>query len=111
MMNDRAGHNTIDENQLVVRSNWKGFLEEFNMAVGVWRDEGGSFQEFHSMMSDESCSDETWVPKMTSSAHWESIGPEQLTIDDSRVPMTNFEAKYLECGEPVYELSIRRKDM
>jgi hypothetical protein len=38
---------------------------------------------------------------------WETKGPEQLPCTIS--PMTNFEAKFLDCGEPIYELTIRKR--
>lgn len=90
--------------KLIVRSNWKGYLEEFKSAVGVWGETGGSFEEFQMMMGDGEPRDE-WVPT-TSPPRWETAGPRLLDVDVGGTALTNFEAKYIECGEPIYELSV-----
>lgn len=62
---------------MVVRSNWKRYLEEFALSVGVVTDDA-------------------------------SNAPRRLSAEEVGVPLTNFEAKYLECGEPIYELVMGR---
>jgi len=96
---------------LVVRSNWKGYLQEFKAAVEVWSRCGGSFDDFHAVIGDEVDDGDEWHPKV-SEAQWETFGPEQLYDggnESNGRPLTNFEAKFLECGEPIYELSLSLK--
>mmetsp|Transcript_30537 Transcript_30537/g.64640 ORF Transcript_30537/g.64640 Transcript_30537/m.64640 type:complete len:433 (-) Transcript_30537:40-1338(-) len=81
--------------KLVIRSNWKGYLEEFQSAVGVWQENEGNFMDFSDKFDD-------WQVRV-SPVEWETIGPKRLDIVK---PLTNFEAKYLQVGEPVYELSV-----
>lgn len=95
--------------QLFVRSNWKGYLEEFKSAVNVWEESGGNFEDFTKTIWDGE--NDEWNPR-ESPIKWGTIGP--FRIDGKPMPyiparpLTNFEAKYLECGEPVYELSVYR---
>jgi hypothetical protein len=103
-----------DDAKLVVRSNWKGYLDEFCVASEVWIKSGADFDDWNSFLSnnndDDSCC-EGWNPS-SKPGQWEILGPKQLlngVMESSSPPMTNFEAKFLQCGEPVYELSIRRK--
>ena len=103
MMDEENGS---DHANLVVRSNWKGFLQELNQAVNVWQEMGGSFTEFNPMIHDSE-NLAIWEPKAEPLA-WEVHGPRPLDDDDTK-PMTNFEAKYLEVGEPVYEVSFKRQ--
>ena len=90
--------------QLFVRSNWKGYLEEFKSAVNVWEESGGSFKDFKAKTDGES---DEWNPRERV-VKWGTIGPFRMDGKMPARPLTNFEAKYLECGEPVYELSVYR---
>ena len=95
--------------KLIVRSNWKGYLEEFKLAVNVWEESGGSFKDFKSKTDSEK---DEWHPQ-PSLIKWGTIGPFRMDGNGPMPyiparPLTNFEAKYLECGEPVYELSVYR---
>ena len=47
---------------LVVRSNWKGYLQEFKSAVEVWGGCGASFNDFHAVIGNGVDGDE-WHPK------------------------------------------------
>ena len=112
-----------DQDRLVVRSNWKGYLDEFKSAVDIWQDCGGTFSEWKetylSSSSSSSSADETnnlgtkdWYPdRDTHQVNLESSGPNRMDIvirdDPTLSPMTNFEAKYLECGEAIYELTTK----
>lgn len=94
-----------DNTMLVVRSNWKGYLDEFKVASEVWIKQGGDFRDWNAFISNK---DMEWHPS-SNAVPWEIIGPKQLDGAVLLSPMTNFEAKFLKCGEPVYELSIRKK--
>lgn len=105
-----------EEDKLVVRSNWKGYLNEFKSAINIWQDCGGSFSEWNKtyLASNGSRSPDTadgWFPTNESAMKFESSGPNRMDIlikdDPKLLPMTNFEAKYLECGESIYELTTR----
>ena len=107
---------SAEEDKLVVRSNWKGYLNEFKAAIGIWQDCGGTFSEWKEtyLASDGSNSPDTadgWHPTNESPVSFESSGPNRMDIlikdDPTLLPMTNFEAKYLECGESIYELTTR----
>lgn len=105
-----------EEDKLVVRSNWEGYLTEFKSAIGIYQDCKGTFSEWNRtyLASNGSSSPDTadgWFPTNESAIKFESSGPNRMDIlikDEQKVlPMTNFEAKYLECGEPIYELTTR----
>eukprot|EP00986_Skeletonema_menzelii_P004510 scaffold1543_cov128-Skeletonema_menzelii.AAC.5 len=107
---------SAEEEKLVVRSNWKGYLNEFKAAIGIWQDCGGTFSEWKTtyLASDGSNSPDTadgWHPTSDTPIIFESSGPNRMDIvikdDPTLLPMTNFEAKYLECGESIYELTTR----
>lgn len=92
--------------ELIVRSNWEGYLKEFSLAVNVWSETGANYKDFHSMISCES--DDEWFPTIASSSsstNLNVVGPDRLNIDTTE-SLTNFEAKYVESGEPIYELKI-----
>jgi tRNA G46 methylase TrmB len=98
-----------EKEKLVVRSNWKGYLNEFKSAVGTWDDCGGSFMHWKKTFLEVHTDAEGWYPNEESCAKFESSGPYRLDGNVKEEAMTNFEAKYLDCGEAVYELSIRAK--
>ena len=100
-----------EKEKLVVRSNWKGYLNEFKSAVGTWDDCGGSFIHWKkTFLEVDHTVSEDWHPKNEESCmKFESSGPYRLDGNVKEEAMTNFEAKYLECGEAIYELSIRAK--
>lgn len=118
MMDDDASSDVLptEEDKLVVRSNWNGYLNEFNLAVGIWKDCGGTFSEWkktylasngtHNLGADD------WYPAGDDErVKFESSGPNRMDIiikdDPKLLPMTNFESKYLESGESIYELTTR----
>lgn len=92
--------------ELIVRSNWRGYLDEFKFAVDVWIENGGYVDKLDDVSNAANGDDEWRRAKGRSPAVWKTIGPTQMSRD--RIPMTNFEAKFLECGEPIYELSVRK---
>jgi tRNA (guanine-N7-)-methyltransferase len=69
--------------EIVVRSNWKAFLDDFAMATSLVR------QLDH---SNALSYDMTQISE----------------LDPSNEPWTNFEAKYFNIGETAYELKLRR---
>ena len=77
------------------------YLEEFKFAVETWQEEGGDFFNFREIVMDGGKSDE-WHPG-PALIEWETKGPDHFSTIS---PLTNFEAKYLHCGEPVYELLV-----
>lgn len=94
---------------LIVRSNWKGYLDEFKVATDVWRNE--MFDNNDVVINDRD-QDATAIVEQRecrpmSITTWKTSGPDQLYCNIS--PMTNFEAKFLECGEPIYELAMHKR--
>mmetsp|Transcript_1162 Transcript_1162/g.1898 ORF Transcript_1162/g.1898 Transcript_1162/m.1898 type:complete len:421 (-) Transcript_1162:250-1512(-) len=72
---------------VIVRSNWKGYLEEFALSANF-------VEQLQEQVSE-----------------WNMEGPTRLFFnngDEANVPLTNFETKYVDCGEPVYELVLHR---
>ena len=101
-----------DGAELIVRSNWEGYLKEFSHAVNVWSDTGANYKDFYSRINN-SCEsdDDEWHPTIASSSSTtklEVVGPDRLNIDIAE-SLTNFEAKYVEIGEPIYELKLFQK--
>ncbi|KAL3760177.1 hypothetical protein ACHAWU_001687 [Discostella pseudostelligera] len=112
---DVVSNNKLDigNEKLVVRSNWKGYLDEFRVASDVWLQSGGNFHDWQAFISNNKdgsesyCWDNEWYPNSKPSP-WEIVGPNQLD-GDIISPMTNFESKFLQVGEAVYELSIVKR--
>jgi len=95
--------------ELIVRSNWEGYLKEFGKAVNVWSDTGANYEDFHGMINSCESDDDEWhttIASSSSSTDLNVVGPDRMNIDISE-SLTNFEAKYVEIGEPIYELKIR----
>jgi hypothetical protein len=111
---DVVSNNKLDigKEKLVVRSNWKGYLDEFRVASEVWIQNGGNFHDWNAFLSNKDgevgfCWDKEWHPN-SKPVPWEIVGPNRL---DGEIisPMTNFESKFFQVGEPVYELSIVKR--
>jgi len=95
--------------ELIVRSNWEGYLKEFSQAVNVWSETGANYEDFHGMINSCESDDDEWhttIASSSSSTDLNVVGPDRMNIDISE-SLTNFEAKYVEIGEPIYELKIR----
>jgi len=102
---------------LIVRSNWEGYLKEFATAVGVWDELGCGFDNWKKLLVSV-CAGNTveneildWHPENDLSYNSDSsklaiLGPNRLSQHNE--PWTNFEAKYLECGEPIYEITFSK---
>ena len=73
--------------QITVRSNWNTYLEEFKFAVGVWN-------EF-SQEVNEVC--------------YTSQGPNNISFTPDFAALTNFEEKFLNAGEKVFELKLQQE--
>jgi tRNA (guanine-N7-)-methyltransferase len=71
--------------EIVIRSNWKAYLEDFSMAISI----------------AEKLGDEE-----TTIASYEPDGPVEL--DPTKHAWTNFEQKYFDVGETAYELILKR---
>ena len=127
MMDDDDDADTSDgellpteEVKLVVRSNWYGYLNELKSAIDTWEDCGGTFTHwkktfvanYNDKSSQEAAAAKIWCPTINKPPlKFQSSGPNRLDIfinKENLVPMTNFEAKYLECGESIYELTTTR---
>ena len=106
--NDDDDDDDIDK-ALIVRSNWKGYLDEFKVATDVWRNEmiDNNDVVINDWDQDATAIVEQRECRPMSITTWKTSGPDQLNCNIS--PMTNFEAKFLECGEPIYELAIMHK--
>ncbi|KAL3780361.1 hypothetical protein ACHAW5_007119 [Stephanodiscus triporus] len=91
----------VDEDkELVVRSNWRGYLDEFKLAAGVWGEIGGDVNDWVDFV--DANGEGEWFPKAPP-AEWKTTGPTLITVSP---PLTNFEAKFLKCGEPIYEFRM-----
>ena len=97
-MEDDNGND--DDKVLIVRSNWKGYLDEFKIAANIWS--GNNIINNNGEVNDNCAHQE-----VNDSVLWTTKGPEQLPC--TICPMTNFEAKFVDCGEPIYELTIRKR--
>lgn len=85
---------------IVVRSNWEGYLREFASCVLMSSDylhTSGGYGDGEVKVN--------YAKKYISSAE---KGPKEIACDDDESfdPMTNFEIKYFQCGEPMYELKL-----
>lgn len=98
------GRDTLSDG-LVIRSNWRGYLEEFAVAVQVWEEAQLSLAHVNSFVGDEVI-DVKKIDVGDGALSWGIHGPERID-ESNNVPMTNFEAKYFACGEPVYQLEIK----
>ncbi len=103
--------------ELVIRSNWEGYLKEFATAVGVWDELGCRYDNWKKLLLSDGArsgvEDENleWHPEEFSLNHPEQsklaiMGP--MRLKQHGEPWTNFEAKYLNCGEPIYEISFSK---
>jgi len=102
---------TTEGAELIMRSNWEGYLKEFSQAVNVWSETGANYEDFHGMINSCESDDDEWHPTIASSSSstkLEVVGPDRLNIDIAE-SLTNFEAKYVEIGEPIYELKLFQK--
>lgn len=107
--NNNNDDNTVDKVVLIVRSNWKGYLDEFKMATNVWRKNTmiGTTTTTTNNNDVVINNDNDWaLQDKTAIIAWKTSGPDQLNPCNIISPMTNFEAKFLECDEPIYEFTI-----
>uniref|UniRef100_A0A7S1BKL0 tRNA (guanine(46)-N(7))-methyltransferase n=2 Tax=Corethron hystrix TaxID=216773 RepID=A0A7S1BKL0_9STRA len=76
--------------KIVVRSNWKGYLQQFSTCVEFaaeeWKGEGNRASPY---------------------LHSAKGGPRRILTDDKFEAMTNFEKKFVDSGEPIYELELK----
>lgn len=68
--------------RIVVRSNWEAYLTDFGRCIEYSK-------KYSAHVSD-----------------YEHLGPQQLHLESSADCMTNFEAKYVAAGEPIYALVL-----
>ena len=98
--------------RLTVRSNWRGYLDEFRDAAGVYGETGADLGRWLAHVEGDGSE---WSPTRRAASSEPSDrllveGPRRLDCEDIE-PMTNFEAKYVEVGEPIYELSFHSASM
>jgi tRNA (guanine-N7-)-methyltransferase len=77
--------------RIIVRSNWKLYLDEFAVATEIWNEQMAFLN--------------TGVS--SSSTRFVSCGPATVPFTSDFVSLTNFENKYYKCKEQVYELTLR----
>ena len=97
MLTLMGGNDNIGCDGLIVRSNWRGYLEEFALVVAVLEESSLNMNDFENAHEKS---------RRHSKKRWATNGPERIT-SGSIEPMTNFEAKYFSSGEQVYELEIK----
>jgi len=89
--------------KIVVRSNWRGYCEQFGDCV-ILASTLARVSPIRSV-DDGVLREENWAAPYESSAR---IGPRRLHPEDGKAAMTNFEKKFIDCGEPIYELELER---
>jgi len=89
---------------LILRSNWETYLNEFQTSLQLCHDNDTTSTTTVNINN---------IGKHYLNQHNQQLNGnvQQLYYDESFVPMTNFEAKYVACGEPIYELVIRDNTM
>lgn len=80
---------------IVLRSNWEGYLREFGKSVMY-------AGEYLGEEEGSKVSEKNYARIYTKAA---TIGPVLLSV---HTPLTNFEEKYASCGERLYELCLNR---
>ena len=85
---------------MVIRSNWEGYLKEFSQAIDMAND----YYANHNNEDDIRDSENLALPYFSSAKK----GPTERT--DKSVGLTNFESKYDNVGESTYELLLERSD-
>ena len=85
-------------------------MEEFALALQVWEEAGLSSQTVHQQQQCLTNDLANVLGKTKGESRWEWTidGPARIDCETNLVPMTNFEAKYFACGEPVYELQVKQ---
>jgi tRNA G46 methylase TrmB len=117
----------LDAGTIIVRSNWENYLTEFATSVQLANDYYTSQQpppqqqqQDQPIIGDDRKGEESPI---TSTASWDrksnnqaslyfksaKVGPHKRT--DKTLPLTNFEAKYDNVGEPTYELILSRESL
>jgi tRNA G46 methylase TrmB len=89
---------------ITIRSNWKGYLEEFAQSVEI-ADRYYDDTQAQTQASDENGDYHNAARPYVSSARQ---GPQERT--DKTLAWTNFERKYDNVGEPTYELLLKRQE-
>ena len=104
--------------EITIRSNWKGYLQEFAQSVLIANDyyHDKSTQQGQQQQHDDDVTEgdhphlmttknvNVARPYVSSARH----GPQERT--DKTVAWTNFERKYDTVGEPTYELRLTRRE-
>jgi SAM-dependent methyltransferase len=96
----------LNAQQLIIRSNWEGYLKEFSMAVEIASDYYNARNEPppHLLTSSSTvCTSKNPALPYLASAKY---GPCERQIQS--IPWTNFEAKYDNVGEQTFELTLQR---
>lgn len=102
--------------ELVVRSNWEGYLTEFSNSLGISQQfflndkgENASGDSSTTTTEDDIINTATFNVNTDLLMNTLAHGPMKLSEEDLSIPMTNFEKKFADWGEPVYELRLTRE--
>jgi len=100
---------------IIIRSNWKGYLDEFQSSVKFCDDYLSQTRSLDVGGESDSAVDiskqnENYAEKYVS-IDYSRNGPQELEYHDLIIPMTNFEKKYYLCGETTYELELTDKTL
>jgi len=93
---------------IIIRSNWKGYLDEFQSSVKVC-DEFLSQAQSVDVVEDSDSSVDIGSQHGNYARKYSPIDSsrlKELEYHESNIPMTNFEKKYYLCGERTYELEF-----
>ena len=85
--------------KLTVRSNWEGYLKEFATSMRIC-------QEYYESDENREDGENDCFLEGEQLKNLEIVGPDELTAEKLQIPMTNFEKKFVDWAEPVYELRI-----
>ena len=81
---------------IIVRSNWEGYLKEFAASASI-------VSECSETVSMD-CAGKPILSKPLT-----VDGPNSVVVENEESALTLFEKKYYECGEPIYELRVKRE--
>lgn len=96
-------------NELIVRSNWKGYLSEFATASLIYANKCTQKQKEEKERDSDGCVGNSHFCNNDCFEAIDISGPYQLQREELEIPITNFEKKFTDWGEPVYELRISMK--
>ena len=84
---------------MTVRSNWEGYLKEFATSMRIC-------QEYYESDENREDGENDCFLEGEQLKNLEIVGPDELNVEKLQIPLTNFEKKFVDWAEPVYELRI-----